>query len=61
MDQCMICYIEREIFGRIDDCKIIEHFQSMRTRRRQIPNAIGSGSGMFSTLQAFFYFVVFIH
>uniref|UniRef100_A0A8I6YCR1 HAT C-terminal dimerisation domain-containing protein n=1 Tax=Hordeum vulgare subsp. vulgare TaxID=112509 RepID=A0A8I6YCR1_HORVV len=39
MNHIMLCYIERSIFANIEDEKILEHFQSMRSHKRQIPRA----------------------
>ncbi|KAL5660194.1 hypothetical protein ACJX0J_027319, partial [Zea mays] len=33
----MVCYIERDIFTSIDDAKILDYFQGMRTRRVNLP------------------------
>ena len=48
MDHSMVCYIERDIFAKIEDRKIIEHFQAMRTRRKQLPRGNATSSGTFS-------------
>ena len=34
---CLVCYVERDIFMRIDNEVIIQHFQNMRTRRLDVP------------------------
>nr|ACN30956.1 unknown [Zea mays] len=40
----MVCYIERDIFTSIDDAKILDYFQGMRTRRVNLPRTSGSGA-----------------
>jgi hypothetical protein len=42
----MVCYIERDIFTSIDDAKILDYFQGMRTRRVNLPRT----SGMYQLL-----------
>jgi hypothetical protein len=37
----MVCYIERDIFTSIEDAKILDYFQSMRTRRVNLPRTRG--------------------
>uniref|UniRef100_A0A8I6Y8A0 TTF-type domain-containing protein n=1 Tax=Hordeum vulgare subsp. vulgare TaxID=112509 RepID=A0A8I6Y8A0_HORVV len=45
MNHSMLCYIERDIFASIEDDKILEFFQSMRSRKKQLPRvATGSSS-----------------
>ncbi|KAJ0964830.1 hypothetical protein J5N97_025968 [Dioscorea zingiberensis] len=36
MNDCLITYIEKEIFCSIDNEKILHHFQTMKTRREQL-------------------------
>ncbi|XP_057791861.1 uncharacterized protein LOC131008822 [Salvia miltiorrhiza] len=36
MNDSLIVYIEKDIFSTIDNEKILQHFQSMRTRRNQL-------------------------
>ena len=38
MNHSMLCYIERDIFTSINDDKILDCFQSMRSRKKQIPH-----------------------
>jgi hypothetical protein len=45
----MVCYIEREIFTGIEDAKILDYFQGMRTRRVNLPRT----SGMYQLLILF--------
>ena len=42
----MVCYIERDIFTSIEDAKILDYFQGMRTRRVNLPRT----SGMYQLL-----------
>jgi hypothetical protein len=42
----MVCYIERDIFTSIEDAKILDYFQCMRTRRVNLPRT----SGMYQLL-----------
>jgi hypothetical protein len=42
----MVCYIESDIFTCIDDAKILDYFQGMRTRRMNLPRT----SGMYQLL-----------
>ena len=42
----MMCYIERDIFTSIEDAKILDYFQGMRTRRVNLPRT----SGMYQLL-----------
>lgn len=37
LTDCLVCYVERDIFRRIDNEVIIQHFQNMRTRRLDLP------------------------
>ncbi|KAI4965078.1 hypothetical protein ZWY2020_057526 [Hordeum vulgare] len=37
MNHSMLCYIERDIFASIEDDKILEFFQSMRSPKKQLP------------------------
>jgi hypothetical protein len=41
----MMCYIEKDIFTSIDDAKILDYFQGMRTRRNLLRT-----SGMYQLL-----------
>nr|XP_051210165.1 uncharacterized protein LOC127327429 [Lolium perenne] len=43
MNHSMLCYIERHIFASIEDDKILKCFQSMRSRKKQLPS-LASGS-----------------
>ena len=38
LNDMMVCYDERDIFARIEDKKIIEHFHGLRDRRGHLPN-----------------------
>ncbi|XP_020396716.1 uncharacterized protein [Zea mays] len=40
----MVCYIERDIFTSIEDAKILDYFQGMRTRRVNLPRTSGAGA-----------------
>jgi hypothetical protein len=42
----MVCYIERDIFTNIEDAKILDYFQGMKTRRVNLPRT----SGMYQLL-----------
>jgi hypothetical protein len=42
----MVCYIERDIFTSIEDAKILDYFQGMRTRRVNLRRT----SGMYQLL-----------
>jgi hypothetical protein len=42
----MVCYIERDIFRSIDDAKILDYFQGLRTRMVNLPRT----SGMYQLL-----------
>jgi hypothetical protein len=42
----MVCYIVRDIFTSIEDAKILDYFQVMRTRRVNLPRT----SGMYQLL-----------
>ncbi|CAH9130400.1 unnamed protein product [Cuscuta epithymum] len=33
LTDCVVCYIERDVFRHIDNEVIVQHFQNMRTRR----------------------------
>jgi hypothetical protein len=46
LNHCMMCYIERDIFTSIEDAKILDYFQDMRTRRVNLPRI----SGMYQLL-----------
>ncbi|KAL6497107.1 hypothetical protein OROGR_029036 [Orobanche gracilis] len=37
LTDCLVCYIERDVFLGIDNETIIQHFQEMRTRRLDLP------------------------
>ncbi|KAL6520368.1 hypothetical protein OROMI_032548 [Orobanche minor] len=37
LTDCLVCYIERDVFLGIDNETIIQHFQEMRTRRLPLP------------------------
>ncbi|XP_020406777.1 uncharacterized protein [Zea mays] len=37
----MVCYIERDIFTNIEDAKILDYFQGMKTRRVNLPRTSG--------------------
>ncbi|CAM8883458.1 unnamed protein product [Rhodiola kirilowii] len=37
LNDCLICYIEKDIFKGIDNEVIIQHFQNMKTRRMNLP------------------------
>lgn len=37
MNDYLITYIEKDVFYTIDNEKIIQRFQNMRPRRRQLP------------------------
>jgi len=36
LNDCLVTYIERNIFDNIDNEKIIEHFQIMKMHKRQL-------------------------
>ena len=36
MNDCLLMYIEKEIFNRIDDETILQRFQNMKNRRGQL-------------------------
>lgn len=38
LNDMVICYVERDIFARIDDKKIVEHIHGLRNRRGHLPN-----------------------
>jgi hypothetical protein len=46
LNHCMMCYIERDIFTSIEDAKILDYFQDMRTRRVNLSRI----SGMYQLL-----------
>jgi hypothetical protein len=47
----MVCYIERDIFTSIDDAKILDYFQGMRTHRVNLPKVnLPRTSGMYQLL-----------
>jgi hypothetical protein len=58
MNHSMLCYIERDIFASIEDDKILECFQSMRSRKKQLPS-LASGKLLFLAIQLLHH--VFIH
>lgn len=37
LTDCLVCYIEKELFMGIDNEVILQHFQNMRTRRADLP------------------------
>ncbi|CAH9148251.1 unnamed protein product [Cuscuta epithymum] len=37
LTDCLVCYIERDIFQAIDNEAIMQHFQNMKTRRIDLP------------------------
>jgi hypothetical protein len=37
LTDCLVCYIEKDIFKSIDNEVILQHFQTMRTRRADLP------------------------
>ncbi|KAK9677030.1 hypothetical protein RND81_11G117300 [Saponaria officinalis] len=37
LTNCLVCYIEKDVFRNIDNEVIIQHFQNMRTRRLDLP------------------------
>ena len=41
MNHSMVCYIERDIFASTKDDKILERFQGMRSRKKQLSRANG--------------------
>jgi hypothetical protein len=58
MNHSMLCYIERHIFASIEDDKILKCFQSMRSRKKQLPS-LASGKLLFLAIQLLHH--VFIH
>ena len=36
MNDCMVTYIEKDIFRTVDNEKILQRYQKMRTRREQL-------------------------
>ncbi|XP_020406773.1 uncharacterized protein [Zea mays] len=44
LNHCMVCYIERDIFTSIEDAKILNYFQGMRTHMLNLPRTSGSGA-----------------
>jgi hypothetical protein len=42
MNHSMLCYIERDIFVSIEDDKILDCFQNLRSLKKQIP-CVASG------------------
>ncbi|CAM8994735.1 unnamed protein product [Rhodiola kirilowii] len=36
MSDCLICYIEKDIFGTIKNEDVVERFMKMKTRREQL-------------------------
>ncbi|XP_019235236.1 PREDICTED: uncharacterized protein LOC109215590 [Nicotiana attenuata] len=36
LNDCLVCYFEKEVFANVSNDVIIDHFQSMRTRRVQV-------------------------
>ncbi|XP_070031523.1 uncharacterized protein [Nicotiana tomentosiformis] len=36
LNDCLVCYFEKEVFANVTNDAIIDHFQSMRTRRVQV-------------------------
>jgi hypothetical protein len=47
MNHSMLCYIERDIFASIEDDKILDCFQSIRSRKKQVPR-VASGKLRFT-------------
>jgi hypothetical protein len=60
MNHSMLCYIERDIFTSIEDDKILDCFQSLRSREKQIPHA-GTSSGKLLSYEIKFKHPMFIH
>ena len=50
MNHSMLCYIERDIFASIKDDIILECFQSMRSRKKQIPHAASGKLFLINTI-----------
>jgi hypothetical protein len=42
MNNSMLCYIERDMCVDIKDEKILKHFQSLKTRKIDLPHSINS-------------------
>ena len=38
LTDCLVCYVERDVFMRIDNEVIIQHFHNMRNRRLNLPS-----------------------
>ena len=36
MNDCLVTFIEKEVFLQVPDEKIIDHFQNMKTRRMKL-------------------------
>jgi hypothetical protein len=58
MNHSMLCYIERDIFASIEDDKILDYFQSLRSHEKQIPRA---GTGKLLSYEIKFMHPMFIH
>ena len=54
MNDCLVAYIERDVDCNIDNETIIQRFQNMKTRRRQLI------SFMYLRFYIFIYFFFFI-
>jgi len=42
LTDCLVCYIEKDVFRSIDNEDIIQHFQNMKTRRLALPRLASS-------------------
>jgi hypothetical protein len=48
MNHSILCYIERDVFASIEDENMLDGFQSMRSRKKQIPH-LASGKLLTAT------------